>query len=166
MCRLAIGFVRKTHGTRGSLRVRSLSGETDHFRNLKKIFVKEGTTFVSFRVEAVKVGGDDVFMKLEGIDNPEDGKKLHGKEIWTHREFASPLQDGEYYVADLCCCEVWCHDEIFGTVQALIEGGATDIMEVISPSGQRVMIPLIEEYIERIDIAGRKIHVKQGCREL
>lgn len=100
-------------------------------------------------------------MKLEGIDTPEKAREYQGLEMWAAREDSSSLQEGQYYLADICQCRVYQGDVEIGRVRAVCEGGASDILEVVSPSGKTIMIPLIEQFVGEIDVKAERILLKE-----
>ena len=157
MQKLAIGIVRKTHGVKGYLRVKSLSGETEHFLKLKTVFIKRKQEFESYRVGDVKSFSPYVLMKLEGIDTPEEGKKLCGIEIWVDRKHANPLRVDEYYISDLNRCRVFYREKLIGDVKSLIETGVSYVLEVECSPGNVVMIPLVKKFIDKVEIESQRI---------
>ena len=157
----AIGQIKKSHGLRGNLKVKSLSGEIDHFFRLKKVYIRKNERFIPFKVESVTKATSGILMKLADIDTPEKGREYRGLEIWVDRQDASPLQKGEYYLADICHCRVYKGDTEIGWVKAVCEGTAADILEVISPNGETIMVPFVEPFVGEVDIKEQKISLKE-----
>ncbi|MBR5017582.1 MAG: 16S rRNA processing protein RimM, partial [Spirochaetia bacterium] len=98
---IAIGFVRTSYGVKGDIKVSSYSGETEHFLPLKEIFLKKGAVQKHFDVERVQVLNGDILLKLRTLDSPEAAKMYATWDIMVPREFASPLEEGEFYYCDL-----------------------------------------------------------------
>lgn len=161
MDRLAVGTIGGAHGLSGALKVRSLSGETDHFFALEQVFVKSGGGYQVYQVESVKQYRDGVLLKLGGVDTPEQGDKLRGGEIWVDRSHASALSEGEYYVADLCRCRVYQGGREIGRVVAVCEGGNADLFEVERPSGQRFIVPFAGAFVGEVDVEKSSIHLTE-----
>lgn len=160
MQRLAIGIIKKTHGVRGYLRVKSLSGEIEHFLKLKTVYIRSNQGFREYPVTAVQSLNDDVLVKLEGVDNPEDGQKLRGLELWVEREYANPLYEDEYYIQDLCQCRVFYRKKLIGHVKAVVETGESHILEVVNIDERVVMIPFQRKYIDRVEVQTKCILLK------
>lgn len=160
---IAIGAVRTTHGVRGYLKVRSFSGELEHFYGLKEIVLKKGESSRRFDVEAIRPNGDQLLMKLGGIDTPEEGKLFANWEIWVPRECGSSLQENEFYHADLNGCRLMLDGAAIGTVRSLIEGGGGDLLEVtLAEQGESKLIPFHAEFIGPIDIEKKEIELLKG----
>jgi 16S rRNA processing protein RimM len=165
--RIAIGIIRTSFGVKGELKVKSFSGEVKHFLSLKEVFLKDkGNRFLLKKVENVRSAKDDLIMKLEGIDTPELGKTFSGTEIWVSRKDASPLGSDEYYLADLCRCTAYIGVEKIGVVRSLIEGSSSDLLEVVRENGQSLVVPFLDEYVDRVSIEESKIYLRELVLEL
>jgi 16S rRNA processing protein RimM len=162
MDEIAIGAVRTTHGVRGYLKVRSFSGDFGHFYDLKEITLKNGNRTRRFEVESVKPLGDQIIMKLKGLDTPEAGKSYSNWEIWVSRDEAAPLEEGEFYHADLNGCTVLLDRRPVGKVRSILDGGGGDLLEVAMDDGENKLIPFNPVFIGRIDTDKKEIELLEG----
>ena len=154
---IAIGAVRTTHGVRGYLKVRSFSGELDHFFNLECITLRKDGSSRRFDVEAVKPNGSQLLMKLKGIDSPEQGKLYSNWEIWVSRDKAAPLNENEFYHADLVGCRLYLDEREVGTVLSVIEGGSGELLEIEREDDSKKLIPFNQHFIGSIKVAEKKL---------
>lgn len=159
--RLAIGLIRTSHGVKGNLRVKSFSGETNHFSRLKKVYIKKGDRFIPYRVKSVGGSHSSLLLKLENIDTREEALRLRGEVLWVDRSVASPLKQGEYYYADLSRCNVYHQGKEIGRVNTVIGGGVSDILEVVTPQGKIIMVPFDEYFIAEINIEAKRIYLDE-----
>jgi len=159
--RLAVGLITATHGLRGSVKVKSLSGESAHLRRLKLLYVRRGEDFLPFEVEAVEGSGPFAVMKLAGVDSLEAAASYRGCELWVERGEASPLAQGEYYLADLCLCRVYRGQDELGRVVGVLEGGGKDLLEVEDSRGSRFILPFVEAFVGRVDVEEGRIEVRE-----
>jgi 16S rRNA processing protein RimM len=162
MERLAIGFIRTSHGLKGTLKVRCFSEEKKHLFRIKQLYIKKEDHFLARRVEKVGRSAGDLLFDLEGIDTREQALDFRGLEVYVDREDAAPLRKGEYYHADICRCEVYQGEEIIGRVKAVCTGGKTDLLEVADGAGKTVLIPFADPFVDRVDIEGEKIFLDAG----
>lgn len=159
---LAIGSVRTSHGVKGLLKVQSYSGEVDHFWDLKDIYLKDRKGRKKrFTVERVVPNGQEILMKLQGIDTPEVGKSYANWEIWVPREQAAPCEEGEFYFADLTGCELYHGDLIIGQVLCVLEAGGGDLLEIKRGEGENIFVPFRDEFIGDVNVKERKIELKE-----
>ena len=128
---LTVGFVRGAHGLTGEFKVESASGFYEHIAVLKEVTLRNEDRQKVFRVEYTEPGNSTLYMKLEGIDSPEEAKKLNGWDIRVSREFAVPLNENEWYVADLVKCTLVYEskDGQVGQTQPVEIGSITDVLE-------------------------------------
>lgn len=186
MDRLATGFVRSPHGLNGFVKVESYSGEFSHFEDLDEVVLRtggQGGIETLYTIEAVEGHSQCVLIKFKGIDTPEAAKKLAGSELVVSRDKACQLEEGEYYVTDLCQCTLVYKNTPLGTITSVMEGGANDLLEVTlfegsvpeladsdtktdktvksrKPSGKQVrLIPLRNEFVGRIDLKAQTIEL-------
>lgn len=161
--KIAIGLIRTSHGVKGELKVSSFSGEIEHFFEIQEVFLKDKRgNFLPRKIEKVKIKGDLILMKLEGIDTPEEGKRLNGYEIWVPRSQAAPLNADEYYYADLCQCSLYLENQRIGSVKSVIDGNASELLEVVKDDKKTVLIPFLDRYLSDINIDEKKIFLRDS----
>ena len=160
MEKLVIGIIRTSHGLKGYLKVKTLSGETGHFKHLKEVFLMKNGIEKIFKVESVLESGNQLLIKLKGIDTPEEGKKYSNCEILVLRKFASHLEKNEYYAADLCKCDLIKKKTNYGKVKSIINGTANDLLEIESEKGIFI-VPFIEKFIGKVNTDKKIIELKE-----
>ena len=181
---LIVGFVRSPHGVAGEFKVESASGDYEHIEVLKEVTLKSGSVEKKFAVTSAKAGCGTLYMKLEGIDSPDDARKFSGWDIMVPRKFARPLGKDEWYIEDLKNCSLLWVDgtaagaapiETIGTITDVLEGGAGYLLEVsISESctvladdlkktssgkARKVLIPFTLQHVSNIDVKNKTIQL-------
>jgi 16S rRNA processing protein RimM len=163
---LAVGRLGSSFGVEGFLKVISFSGEWDHFLDLDTVILKNGPGREVMAVDSIRRKGGTLQIRLKGINSPEAARRYTGWDIYVPRENAAPLKEGEYYHADLCRCRLFCGDREIGPVQAVVEGGNGDLLEVRINGGTVRYIPFIPEYIGNVDIENRAVELlREGILE-
>ena len=161
MERLAIGRIRSSYGTGGFLKVQSFSGETEHFSRLEQIFLFVDGNYSKFKVEEIRDAFSGVLLKLEGVDSPEKAKTLANTKIWVERRFACPLEQDEYYVADLCGCEIYRCRKMIGKIVSIIDAGGRDLLEIKSTDKKNFMIPFTNHFVNDVKLSEGKIFLRE-----
>jgi 16S rRNA processing protein RimM len=162
---LAVGRVQTSHGLKGYLKVKSLSGEIGHLLRLKNVLLGAEGKLSLFEVQDVRRGAGAVLLKLAGIDDRERGDGYRGQFIWVDRQFASVLGEEEYYIADLQGCRLYQGKILIGIVVAVPEGGGGDFLEVESPEGKRLIVPFSKHFVGKVDIADRRIELTEAYEQ-
>ncbi len=135
--RIALAAVAGAHGIKGELRLK-LFGSADSLAMHKSVFVGGQPQ----ALESVKAAGKGAIARLAGIADRSAAEALRGQLVEVDRSTLPPLAEGEYYHADLVGLP--CVDrqgEAVGTVAAVENYGAGDLLEVEREGGKRALIP-------------------------
>ncbi|MBU0929254.1 MAG: ribosome maturation factor RimM [Spirochaetes bacterium] len=159
MDELALGRLGAPHGVRGDVRLVSFSGESEHLLELSEATLKGGGREIRIAIESAREFGDGALLKIRGYDSPETVRALSGMELWAPRDKAAPLDDDQYYYADLVGCSVYSGDSTVATVVAVCDGGGGDLLEVEKAGGGSAYVPFRKEFVGRVDIASRRIEL-------
>lgn len=144
-----IGRVGRPHGVDGAFVVEEASANPARFA--------VGATLLAGGRPAVvtaskRVGGGRRAIEL-------DVAVERGAELAVPRAHLAPLDDDEYYVADLVGLTVIDADgSTLGTVRDVYQGPANDALELDSG----VLLPLVEDCIREIDLPGRRVLLNPG----
>ena len=98
---------------------------------------------------------------LEGLTSKEKAESYVGKQIYVDKNVFQPSSEGQFLWLDLLGMQVWDqYGERLGTVCRLFETGANDVLEVVSSSGEKTLIPFVmDTYIREVNLDRRKIEV-------
>jgi 16S rRNA processing protein RimM len=132
-----LAAVAGAHGIGGEVRLKLFAAGVDSLRQQKEVRVGERTlTLVSLRE------GANPIARFAGIADRTAAEGLRGQLITIPRAALPPLEEGEYYHADLLGLPcVSAAGEPLGTVVAVENFGAGDIIEIEKPDGRRSMVP-------------------------
>ena len=158
---LAVGQIKTSHGLKGYLKVKSLSGEFEHLLGLKKVYIGVISKLTAFEVEDVRAVSGAALLKLAGIDHREAAAAYRGQIVWADRGGASALGEEEYYVADLQGCRVYQRDSLIGSVLAVPEGSGGEFLEVESLTGERLIIPFSKHFVGKVEVKDRRIELTE-----
>ena len=93
-----------------------------------------------YKISAVRVSGDDVFLRLGGIDDRNSAELLRGKYIEIDRAAAVALEDGEFFIDDLVGSHLVARDgenmQNIGVIQSVQSFGAADVFTVLTTRGE------------------------------
>jgi 16S rRNA processing protein RimM len=138
MKRIALAAVAGAHGVKGELRLKLF---TDSVENLKRY----GTVFVGGverKLESVRPGPSGAVARMEGIADRSAAEALRGSLLEVDRSALPPLEEGEYYHADLIGLScVDSEGREVGRVAAVENYGAGDLLEVQTGDGKLSLIP-------------------------
>jgi len=136
--RVALAAVAGAHGVKGEVRLKLFSGSAASLASYRSVYVGG----VEHRLLGVRVGGKTVAARFEGVADRSAAEALRGQLVEVDRSALPPLEEGEYYHADLIGLP--CVDregQPAGTVVAVENFGAGDLLEVELPDGRKSLIP-------------------------
>ena len=137
--RITLAAIAGAHGIGGEVRLKIFSNNLDNFRSYR-LFEAAGQ---SLTLKSVRETGKMPIARFAEIADRNAAEALRGKELTVPRSALPPLEDGEYYHADLmglpCVTET---GEPVGKVVAVENFGAGDIVEIRKPDGSDFMAPM------------------------
>ena len=161
---LQIGVITTTHGVRGEVKVYPTT-DPERFFSLDRVFLDTGKEKRELHVAGVRFFKQLAIVKLKGIDNINDIERYKGCSLYVTREDAVPLEEDEYYIADLQGMQMYTEDgELFGTLRDVMETGANDVYIVDSKDHGEVLIPAIHDCVLDVNLEEQKmvIHLLPG----
>ncbi|MCF2514088.1 ribosome maturation factor RimM [Sphingomonas sp. G124] len=139
--RVALAAVAGAHGVKGELRLKLFADSADSLARHSHLYVG-GRELI---LRDVKGGGKTAIARFEGVSDRSAAEALRGQLVEIDRDKLPPLEEGEYYHADLIGLS--CVDDSgnpLGKVVAVENFGAGDLLEVERSNGQRSLIPFRE----------------------
>ena len=162
---LRVGVIANTHGIRGEVKVFPTTDEKERFKDLKKVILDMGKEQKVLEIQSVRFFKNLVILKFKGIDNINDIEMYKGKDLLVTREDAVPLEEGEYFIADLLDLDVYSdEDEKIGVLYDGMQTGANDVYVVKTEEGKEILLPAIDECILDIDLEESRmtVHIMEG----
>jgi 16S rRNA processing protein RimM len=139
--RVALAAVAGAHGVKGELRLKLFADSIESLARHSHFQVGGR----DLKLRDIKDGGKTAIARFDGISDRTQAEALRGQLLEVDRDALPPLEEGEYYHADLIGQP--CLDEggnPLGTVVAVENFGAGDLLEVERPDGKRSLIPFRE----------------------
>jgi 16S rRNA processing protein RimM len=136
--KIALAAVAGAHGVKGELRLKLFSESADSLSRHEMLFVGS----VERRLLAIRDSGKAAVARFEGIADRSAAEALRGSLIEVDRSALPPLEEGEYYHADLIGLPaVDRTGDPVGIVAAIDNYGAGDLLEIEDVGGKRSLIP-------------------------
>ena len=136
--RIALAAVAGAHGVKGEVRLKMFSDSVESLSRHETLYVGGAER----RLLSVRDGGKTAVARFEGVVDRGAAEALRGSLIEVDRAALPPLDEGEYYHADLLglAAEDSAGNAI-GTVVAVENYGAGDLLEIERADGRRSLIP-------------------------
>ena len=156
--RVCIAQIGAAHGVRGEVRLKSFTADPLGVTQYGPLETEDGRRL---EIEAARPAKDMLVARLKGITDRDAAERLKNIRLYVAREKLPQPADDEFYHADLVgLAAVKTNGETFGTVKAVHNFGAGDLLEIAPPDGKAtVMLPFSEATVPAIDIAAGRIVV-------
>ena len=146
--RIALAAVAGAHGVKGEVRLKLFSNSADSLSAQKKLYVGGAQR----RLLSVRDSGKTAVARFEGTDDRSAAEALRGSLIEVERSTLPSLEEGEYYHADLIGLPaVDTQGGAIGTVVAVENYGAGDLLEIEDGNGKRSLIPFKAGIADLVD---------------
>ena len=158
--RLCLGVIAGAHGLQGAVRVKTFTALPDAIAGYGPLEDAAGSR--RFTLKLVRIEKGMALARIEGIEDRTAAEALKGVELFLDRAALPPAEDEEeFYHADLVgLAAVDVNGVRLGTVRALHDFGAGDLIEVLPDEGGRPRVfPFTREAVPAIDLAARTVTI-------
>ena len=165
MKNLEIGQIVNIFGIKGFVKVNPWVNDVTRFDDLKKVYIKIRKSLKELEIEEVKYHKNQVLLKFKGVETVEQAEMLRNAILEIDRKDAIPLEEGEYFIADLLESEVYTDEgKKLGILEDIFNTGSNDIYVVKNELGKSILLPRIKDVFKEIDVENKKIivHLIEG----
>lgn len=146
-----IGKIARAHGIRGEVAVRLEEPSSTTLLMQKAVWLKADGEPEPAEIETARAAHGGLLVRFVGCYDRTAAEKLAGREVWLPRACLPKPQDGEYYVADLVGLEARSPAGVaLGKVVEVVDTGGVPVLEI--EGDRRFQIPLVETFVQRIDL--------------
>lgn len=154
-----IGKTVAVFGLKGELIIQHALGKKTAFKGIEALFIEElkGSYLPYFIQQSKAKDTNDIYVKLEGIDNKEAAQKLNHKQVWLQEEDFRKIA-GKSAPIGLIGYTLINDEEELGLVEEVIEQPHQVLLRIMYKNNE-ALIPLHEETLDKIDRAKKRIYV-------
>ncbi|HEY8579060.1 MAG TPA: ribosome maturation factor RimM [Beijerinckiaceae bacterium] len=139
--RILVGRFGAAHGVRGEVRIKSFTADPLALAGYQGL--TDATGARGFAIEAARLVKDDMIVaRLAGVRDRGAAEALTNVDIYVDRAALPPPDEEEFYIADLIGLRAELEDGApFGTIRAVLNFGAGDILEIETAPGETRLLP-------------------------
>lgn len=178
-----VGRILDAYGIKGWLRVQPLAADPQALFSSRRWFlappdgpsaalrasVRDDPWPSLLRITQAREQGDGIVAAAQGIEDRSAAERLRGGRIFVSRASFPTAGTDEYYWVDLIGLSVHNREGLrLGTVAGLIDTGPHSVLRITPPAGpdgsvgEERLVPFVAAYVDRVDLAGRRIDVDWG----
>lgn len=157
--RICVGAISGAFGVRGEVRLKSFCAEPAAIADYAPLFTEDGAR--SFTLKVIRQIPGGLAVRLSGVTDKDAADALRGTSLFADRARLPSLPDDEFYHNDLIGLAVLdTGGAALGTVRAVHNHGAGDILEVAVPGAREtLLIPFTRAAVPTVDLAAGRIIV-------
>lgn len=154
---VCVGAIAGGFGVAGEVRLKSFCAEPGAIADYAPLVAEDGRSF-GLRITRPIAGA--FAARLTGVLTREQAEALKGTRLYAPRDRLPALGDDEFYHADLIGLAAYdTGGARLGTVRAVLDHGAGDILEIARPGAAELLLPFTHAVVPTVDLAGRRIVV-------
>ncbi|NWG47155.1 MAG: 16S rRNA processing protein RimM [Alphaproteobacteria bacterium] len=151
------------HGVRGLVRLKTFTAAPDGVAAYGPVETEDGAR--RFEVEVLSELKDGlVLARLSGISDRTAAEALRSARLFVPRSALPPPEEEEFYHADLIGLEAESEaGAALGTVRAVHDFGAGDLLEIAPPSGPARLVPFTRADVPLVDLPGGRVVIAEAA---
>lgn len=151
-----MGIFGAAVGLKGEVRLKSYTQDPVDIAEYSPLLARDGR---SFEIISVREANEVVVVRVKGVTTREAAEALTNLELFVPRENLGDTEDeDEFFHADLIGLRAETETgETLGTVAALYDFGAGDMIEIRPARGKPRVYPFTKAIVPIVDIAGGRV---------
>lgn len=156
-----IGKIVKKHGFKGEVVLRLDTDIPEAYQEMESLFLQRAEAMVPFFIQRSSLSGQFLRMKLEGVDTEADAEKLLRSEAYLPMDCLPQLGEGQFYYHQIEGYRAVdaSSDREIGTIKR-VDDTSVQALFVIERQGREVLVPVVDDFIEKVDKKGRTIRLR------
>ncbi len=158
--RLLVGKIANTQGLKGHLKIFPYTTDKEEFEEFSYLMIeKEGDQ--KFVISSIRYQKKMVIVLFEGMNNINDVEKYKNKEVYFLREDLGDMEEDTFMYSEVVGYKVIDEEQGFvGTIQAVNDGAAHELILVEKEDGSTFMIPSVKAFVMGFDHSSKTLNVK------
>jgi 16S rRNA processing protein RimM len=155
-----LGTIVKKYSFKGELLVKLDTDNPEQFSKMESVFVDFHNKLIPFFIKKSALHKSELLrIHFEDVDTEEDADALLKKALYLPLDLLPELADDKFYYHEIIGFTVI--DSNYGTVGTITEviDNTAQPLFVIEKIGFEVLIPIIDEFIDKVDKPNKTIFV-------
>lgn len=160
---ILIGVARKVRGSKGDLKVESMSDFPERFPILGAVFVRKPNSAeaVKMQIEKSEFIKNYAVIKLKGVDSYEDAAAFVGSEMLVPESERVTPPNGTYFVDSLIGMKVVDPAGArIGAVENVVSNLSQSILLISMGDGTEFNLPFVDAFVKNVDEGKKEITVE------
>lgn len=156
-----LGKIVRKHSFKGDVVAKLDTDEPELYTNLESVFIALSNNLVPFFIEkSLLQKGNQLRIKFEDVESEDDADAIMGAELYLPLEFLPKLTGNKFYFHEIINFDI--EDVNYGPIGVIVgvnDSSAQPLFE-INANGKDVFIPMIDDFIKKVDRDNKKVIVE------
>lgn len=156
-----LGKIVRKHSFKGEVVIKLDTDEPELYQEMESVYVDFGNNLVPFFIEKSSLHkGNQLRVQFEDVYSEADADAILKSDIYLPLTLLPKLSGDQFYFHEIIGFKVV--DSVFGEVGIIVkinETAAQPLFE-IDREGKEVFIPMVDEFIKKVDRANKTIEVQ------
>jgi 16S rRNA processing protein RimM len=154
---LVLGKIVSVFGLKGELKLFYHGSEAGLLKAADRVWLgAEPQSARPFLLHRVRSCQNRLLISLQGVENRDQALPLAGQWLFVRKSDLPPLAEDEFYLSELKGMEVKdSRGRALGRVNALVGGGAQELLEIKDQQGRKALLPLVKPLWQDLDMRRR-----------
>jgi 16S rRNA processing protein RimM len=157
--RVLLGVITGAHGIRGEVKVETFTESPAGIGAYGPLASASGK---ELRIAQMRAGkADEAVVRFEGVADRNAAEALKGTELFVPRSALGQPAKNEFFLTDLIGLRAEdAAGAVLGTVQAVHNFGAGDVLEIAPDRGESTFVPFTDDAVPFVDVPAGRIVVQ------
>lgn len=147
---IQVGVIASAHGIRGQVKLRSFTENPRDVLSYEPLTDATGTR--TFILTAHGIKGDSLIVAIDGVTDRNVAEQMKNTAIFAPASLLPEKEENVWYYSELIGMQARTPDGVlYGTVEAVHNFGAGDILEFKLPDGSNEMLPFRSGFIGEVN---------------
>ncbi len=155
-----LGRIVAKFSFKGEVLIKLDTDEPELYTEMESVFVEYNENLVPFFIERSYLHKSTLLRaKIEDIDTEQDAEDMIGAELYLPLEQLPQLPDDKFYFHEIIGFDVI--DQQYGNIGKIVSINDTTAQALfeIDKDGKQILIPMNDEFIEKVDKKSKEIKV-------
>ena len=148
----AVGVITKVFGIKGEVKLHSYERSAEDIASMEVLLLgRQAASIRQMKLEAVRVRGADIYLKIENINDRSAAETLIGHFLFIDEKKRTHLPEGRYFIDDLIGLDV--QDEqgrTLGSIRDVMTSTPQTLLVVRTGHGD-VLVPNVPAIVSCVD---------------
>ncbi len=156
-----LGRIVSKFSFKGEVLIKLDTDEPETYLEMESVFVEYDNNLVPFFIEKSSLQKSNLLrVKFEEVDTEEDADDLMKCDLYLPLNMLPELDEDQFYYHEIIGYTV--EDANYGTVGVLtgVNDTTTQALFEIEKNGKQILIPMNDQFLQKVDKKNKKIFVK------